>query len=74
MGQDPLRADADPEALWTKVHKSRRSIGSLMMDQHLYAGVGNIYRAEALFRAGLSPSPLARMFPVKHSSPSGKTW
>ena len=55
VGQDPLRADADPEALWAKVHKSRRSIGSLMMDQHLYAGVGNIYRAEALFRAGLSP-------------------
>ena len=26
-----------------------------MMDQHLYAGVGNIYRAETLFRHGLSP-------------------
>ena len=55
VGQDPLRADADVEALWAKVHKSRRSIGSLMMDQHLYAGVGNIYRAETLFRHSLSP-------------------
>ena len=55
VGQDPLRTDADVEALWAKVHKSRRSIGSLMMDQHLYAGVGNIYRAETLFRHGLSP-------------------
>ena len=55
VGQDPLRPDADVEALWAKVHKSRRSIGSLMMDQHLYAGVGNIYRAETLFRHGLSP-------------------
>ena len=53
------------EALWAKVHKSRRSIGSLMMDQHLYAGVGNIYRAETLFRHGLSLSCLAATFPVK---------
>ena len=25
------------------------------MDQHLFAGVGNIYRAEVLFRQGISP-------------------
>ncbi|AKE40189.1 Formamidopyrimidine-DNA glycosylase [Corynebacterium camporealensis] len=55
VGQDPLRDDADPDQLWQKVHRSRRQIGSLMMDQHLYAGVGNIYRAETLFRLGISP-------------------
>lgn len=55
IGQDPLRADADPKAVWAKVHRSRRAIGSLLMDQHLFAGVGNIYRAEVLFRQGISP-------------------
>ncbi|SDS75058.1 Fpg/Nei family DNA glycosylase [Corynebacterium timonense] len=54
-GEDPLREDADPDALWERVHASRRSIGSLMMDQKLFAGVGNIYRAEPLFRLGISP-------------------
>lgn len=54
-GEDPLRDDAHPDALWERVHASRRAIGSLMMDQHLFAGVGNIYRAETLFRQGVSP-------------------
>ncbi len=54
-GEDPLRGDADPEALWPRVHRSRRSIGSQLMDQKLFAGVGNIYRAETLFRLGISP-------------------
>lgn len=54
-GEDPLRDDASPEALWPAVHKSGRSIGALLMDQALFAGVGNIYRAETLFRLGISP-------------------
>lgn len=54
-GEDPLRADADPEKLRPRIARSRRSIGSLLMDQKLYAGVGNIYRAETLFRLGISP-------------------
>ncbi|MDY3128235.1 MAG: DNA-formamidopyrimidine glycosylase family protein [Corynebacterium sp.] len=55
VGQDPLREDADPDVLWQRVHRSRRQIGSLLMDQKLFAGVGNIYRAEALFRQHISP-------------------
>ena len=55
VGQDPLREDADSNALWARVHASRRSIGAQLMDQGLFAGVGNIYRAEALFRQELSP-------------------
>ncbi len=55
IGQDPIRDDARPEELWAKVHRSRRSIGSLLMDQKLFAGVGNIYRAEVLFRQHISP-------------------
>lgn len=54
-GEDPIRADADPARIRPKVARSRRSIGSLLMDQKLYAGVGNIYRAETLFRLGISP-------------------
>ncbi|MCF4007680.1 Fpg/Nei family DNA glycosylase [Corynebacterium uropygiale] len=55
LGEDPLRADADPERLWPRVHRSRRSIAAVLMEQGYFAGVGNIYRAETLFRLGISP-------------------
>lgn len=54
-GEDPLDPNADPDALWARVRRSKRTIGSLMMDQSYFAGVGNIYRAEPLFRLGISP-------------------
>ncbi|GHE32884.1 endonuclease VIII [Streptosporangium violaceochromogenes] len=56
LGPDPLRADADPELAWRRIGRSRTSIGVLLMDQSVVAGVGNIYRAEALFRQGVDPS------------------
>lgn len=54
-GPDPLRADADPERAWRRVHGSRRAVGGLLMDQAAFAGVGNIYRAEVLFRHAVDP-------------------
>ncbi len=55
LGPDPLRARADPEPAWQRVARSRTAIGALLMDQAVLAGVGNVYRAEVLFRACLSP-------------------
>eukprot|EP00581_Thalassiosira_minuscula_P003206 CAMPEP_0183736752 /NCGR_PEP_ID=MMETSP0737-20130205/50139_1 /TAXON_ID=385413 /ORGANISM="Thalassiosira miniscula, Strain CCMP1093" /LENGTH=523 /DNA_ID=CAMNT_0025970843 /DNA_START=104 /DNA_END=1671 /DNA_ORIENTATION=+ len=56
LGQDPLRSDADPELLYAKISKSKKSIGQLLMDQSYFAGPGNIYRAEILFLAGVHPT------------------
>jgi len=56
LGQDPLRSDADPEFLFSKITKSKKSIGQLLMDQSYFAGPGNIYRAEILFLAGVYPT------------------
>jgi DNA-formamidopyrimidine glycosylase len=55
LGPDPLRADADPTKAFARIHKSRKSIGALLLDQSILAGVGNVYRAESLFRARLNP-------------------
>ncbi len=55
LGPDPLRRDADPERAWARITKSRRAVGELLMDQKVLCGIGNVYRAEVLFRAGLSP-------------------
>jgi endonuclease VIII len=55
LGSDPLRADADPDRTFARIHKSARPIGALLMDQSVVSGVGNVYRAESLFRARLHP-------------------
>ena len=55
LGPDPLRADADPAVAWSRISKSRRAIGALLMDQSVLAGVGNVYRSELLFRHGIDP-------------------
>lgn len=55
LGPDPLRADADPERAWRRIKASHRSIGDLLMDQAVLAGVGNVYRAEVLFRHRIHP-------------------
>ena len=49
LGPDPLRSDANSSAFIDRVAKSRKSIGQLLMDQAVISGVGNVYRAEALF-------------------------
>lgn len=56
LGPDPIRLDADPEIAWQRIHRSNRSIASLLMDQKVTAGVGNIYRAEVLFRHRVRPT------------------
>ncbi|WP_432536325.1 Fpg/Nei family DNA glycosylase [Kineococcus arenarius] len=55
LGADPLRADADPERAFAAVHRSRVAVGALLMQQEVVAGLGTIYRAELLFRAGIDP-------------------
>ena len=55
LGQDPLRDDACCEVLWDRVSRSRVAIGTLLLNQSVIAGVGNIYRAEILFLLGIHP-------------------
>ncbi|MDV8000733.1 Fpg/Nei family DNA glycosylase [Rhodococcus sp. IEGM 1408] len=55
LGPDPLDPGADPDRAWARISRSARSIAALLMDQKVLAGVGNVYRAEVLFRAGLDP-------------------
>lgn len=46
------------------IGRSRVTIGQLLMDQAVVAGVGNIYRAEALYRAGVDPLRPGRDVPA----------
>lgn len=55
LGPDLLRDDAKKDVAWRRVKASRRSIGALLLDQSVVSGVGNVYRAEGLFVAGIHP-------------------
>ncbi len=55
LGPDPLRKDADPEIVWNRIRRSRAAIGSLLLNQSVIAGIGNVYRAEVLFLLGIHP-------------------
>lgn len=55
IGPDPLRHDADIEKVVIRISRSRAPIAALLMDQSVIGGLGNIYRAELLYRAHLNP-------------------
>jgi formamidopyrimidine-DNA glycosylase len=55
LGPDPLRRRPDGSRAQRRIEASRSPIGVLLMDQSVLAGVGNVYRAELLFRHGISP-------------------
>ncbi len=56
LGCDPLSSDFNSKWLCKELKQSRREIKAFLLDQHLIAGLGNIYVCEALFRCGLHPS------------------
>jgi endonuclease VIII len=55
LGPDPLRPDADPDRAWQRIRRSRAPVGGLLMDQSVLAGIGNVYRAELLYRHNVDP-------------------
>jgi formamidopyrimidine-DNA glycosylase len=55
LGPDPLRPRADGGRAFRRIAASRTPVGALLMDQSVLAGVGNVYRAELLFRHRVSP-------------------
>ena len=56
LGPDPLRRDAEPQVAFDRIMKSKQPIGALLLNQAVICGIGNVYRAEALFVVGIHPS------------------
>lgn len=65
LGPDPLVDDiAEGEERFTSVvGRKPTPIGLLLMDQSVVGGIGNVYRAELLFRARLNPHTPGREVP-----------
>jgi endonuclease-8 len=65
LGPDPLVDDpAEGEERFTEVVRRKpTAIGLLLMDQSVVSGIGNVYRAELLYRARLDPHTPGRDVP-----------
>jgi len=60
-GPEPLEKDFTAEYLFEKIKNRNVPIKPLLMDQKLIAGIGNIYAAEVLFKAGIDPQKKANV-------------
>lgn len=65
LGPDPLvdGAKAGEERFVAAVRRKGTPIGILLMDQSVVSGIGNVYRAELLFRARQNPHTPGRDVP-----------
>ena len=59
LGPEPLGNAFDEAHLRARLTGRRAPIKAALLDQHVVAGLGNIYVCEVLFRAGLAPGRLA---------------
>ncbi len=55
LGPDPLRGDADRAVAVRRLAAFTGPVGAAVLDQGVWAGIGNAWRAELLFLAGLDP-------------------
>ena len=76
LGPDPL-VDSPKKGEQRFVDRARTKstpIGLLLMDQTVIAGIGNVYRAELLFRARLDPHTPGRLVPEETLRALWKDW
>ncbi len=76
LGPDPLldSGKAAEDRFTAAVLKKPTPIALLLMDQSVVAGIGNVYRAEMLFRARLNPHIPGRDLPEKTVRALWKDW
>ena len=59
LGVEPLGDDLTAEYLALKAQGKKVNLKSFLMDQHVVAGLGNIYVSEALLSSGVVAEPAA---------------
>ena len=70
LGIEPLGPELTPQWLAATLAGRKTSIKAALMDQHLIAGLGNIYVCEALWRARISPLRTAATLADRRSKPT----
>ncbi|MDD4309223.1 MAG: bifunctional DNA-formamidopyrimidine glycosylase/DNA-(apurinic or apyrimidinic site) lyase [Candidatus Cloacimonetes bacterium] len=59
LGFEPLEQDFTPVKLHKLLAGKKAPIKSVLLDQNIIAGLGNIYVCEILYRAGIAPTAIA---------------
>lgn len=70
LGIEPLGEELTPGFLADKGKGRRQPLKGFLLDQHVIAGLGNIYVCEALHRAGLAPETPAATLALPSGKPS----
>lgn len=65
IGPEPFGNEFDEDYFVTAVRNRRSPIKSVLLDQKVVAGLGNIYVCEVLHRAGISPKRLGSQLSAK---------
>jgi formamidopyrimidine-DNA glycosylase len=65
LAPEPFSEDFNVEYLKEVFGRSKRTLKTLLLDQSKVLGLGNIYAAEALFRAGINPFATASSLSLK---------
>ncbi len=76
LGPDPMvdkGVRAEREFL-ARLGSTRRPIGAVLMDQSVVSGIGNVFRAEILFRQKISPYQAADSLSREAASALWKDW
>ncbi len=76
LGPDPLVDDVaeGEERFVSTVRRKPTAIGLLLMDQAVVSGIGNVYRAEILFRARQNPHTPGRDVPEETVREMWRDW
>jgi endonuclease-8 len=76
LGPDPM-IDDGPEAeedVVAAIRKKPTPIALILMDQQVVSGIGNVYRAELLYRARLNPHTPGKVVPVETARSLWRDW
>jgi len=73
LGVEPLSAELNAAYLARRAFGKKIDLKTLLTDQRIVAGLGNIYVCEALFRAGLDPFKPASRLATSGGRPTART-
>ena len=65
LGLEPLSSDFTPDSLRNPFQRTSRNIKSVLLDQRVIVGIGNIYASEILYRIGIHPERPAQQIRPK---------
>jgi len=67
IGLDPFDSNFTPEYLYKNLKTKKSKLKTVLLDQSIVTGLGNIYADEVCFRAGVLPTRIANTLSQKES-------